>query len=83
MEAVMSANQLDAMWHELHGGLKARWGRLCGDTGAFIDGRREADIAHMQRRYGLTHEEAVSAAKCLRQCGAMDDWNDERSILGM
>jgi hypothetical protein len=50
---------------------------------ALMSGRREADIARMQRRYGLTRDEAICAETCLREPGVLDDWNDDRSILGM
>jgi uncharacterized protein YjbJ (UPF0337 family) len=79
----MSLNQIDAVWREIHGALKAGWGRVFGDAATHAAGRREATVARMQRRYGLTREEATSAEECLREPGVLDDWNDTRSNLGM
>jgi uncharacterized protein YjbJ (UPF0337 family) len=79
----MNANQIDAAWHEFRGALKARWGRIVGDTEALIAGRREATIARMQTRYGLSREEAERAGEFLHEPGMLDDWNDTRSILDM
>jgi uncharacterized protein YjbJ (UPF0337 family) len=79
----MNANHIDAAWREFRGVLKARWGMIVGDTESLTAGRREAAIARMQKRYGLSRDEAEHAGDFLHEPGVLDDWNDTRSILDM
>ncbi len=79
----MSLNHVDAAWREIRGGVKAAWGSLVGDTQMRAAGRREATIARMRKRYGLSKEEVVRACEWLHEPGVLDDWNDTRSILDM
>jgi uncharacterized protein YjbJ (UPF0337 family) len=69
---------------ELRGVLQAGWGRLLGDDATRLSGQQRVLSARLQRRYGLTESEASACANGrLREPGALDDWNDTRSILDM
>jgi uncharacterized protein YjbJ (UPF0337 family) len=80
----MNRLQMEGAWHEFLGRMKLRWGRLVHDDFATFDGRREAITGRMQKRYGISNEEARRRVnEWIREPGVLDDWNDTRSILDL
>lgn len=54
----MNWQQVKGGWKEVKGQVKGRWGRLTDDDLTAIAGDHERLLGRLQRRYGLTQEEA-------------------------
>lgn len=54
----MNSDQIEGSWNILKGKIRQTWGDLTDDEIERIDGRREALIGTIQRRYGIAREEA-------------------------
>jgi uncharacterized protein YjbJ (UPF0337 family) len=53
----MNRDQMQGMWHEFKGKVKAKWGDLTDDDFAESEGRMEELVGRIQRRYGGTRED--------------------------
>lgn len=54
----MNWNQIEGRWTTLKGKAKERWGELSDDELDKIAGQRDQLVGEVQRRYGVTVEEA-------------------------
>lgn len=54
----MNSEQIKGNWNILKGKVKQSWGELTDDEVDKIDGKRDELIGTIQRRYGITKEEA-------------------------
>jgi uncharacterized protein YjbJ (UPF0337 family) len=55
----MDWNQLQAMWPQMRGPLRHRWGRLTEEDLDVIGGHREIFIGRVQERYSIDRAEAL------------------------
>jgi len=63
----MNDDKIKGQWKQLHGKLKARWGKLTDDDLQVADGNTEYIVGKLQERYGM----AKDAAK--KQVQAFDE----------
>jgi len=49
---------LKGKWHQLKGGIKAKWGELTDDDLAMVDGQSEKLMGTLQTKYGYSKEKA-------------------------
>jgi len=63
----MNDDKIKGQWKQLHGKLKARWGKLTDDDLQVADGNTEYLVGKLQERYGM----AKDAAK--KQVQAFDE----------
>jgi uncharacterized protein YjbJ (UPF0337 family) len=54
----MNEDILKGQWHELKGGIKAKWGKLTDDDLTVVNGQAEKLMGILQTRYGYSREEA-------------------------
>jgi uncharacterized protein YjbJ (UPF0337 family) len=54
----MNWDEIEGNWLKFKGEIKERWGRLTDDDMDMINGRRDQLSGEIQRRYGITKEEA-------------------------
>jgi len=54
----MNEDILKSKWHELKGGIKAKWGKLTDDDLTTVNGQSEKLMGILQTRYGYSKEEA-------------------------
>jgi len=54
----MNEDILKGRWHELKGGIKAKWGKLTDDDLATVDGQAEKLMGILQTKYGYAKEKA-------------------------
>lgn len=54
----MNDDRLKGQWKQLHGKLKAQWGKLTDDDLAVADGNAEYLAGKLQERYGIALDEA-------------------------
>lgn len=54
----MNDDKLKGQWKQLHGKLKAQWGKLTDDDLAVADGNVEYLAGKLQERYGIARDEA-------------------------
>ena len=59
----MNADTLKGQWKQLHGKLKARWGKLTDDDLKIADGTTEYLAGKLQERYGIAKDEAQKQIK--------------------
>ncbi len=59
----MNEDTLKGQWKQLHGKLKARWGRLTDDDLDVATGNTEYLAGKLQQRYGMARDEAESQIK--------------------
>lgn len=59
----MKEEILNGKWHELEGGVKARWGRLTDDDLIATDGKVENLVALLQNKYGYSKDQAEEEYK--------------------
>lgn len=50
--------QLEARWDEFAGSARAHWSKLTDEDSQAIAGKHEQLVAQVQKRYGVTKEEA-------------------------
>jgi uncharacterized protein YjbJ (UPF0337 family) len=55
----MNEDKLKGQWKQLHGKLKARWGKLTDDDIEVTDGNAEYLVGKLQERYGIAKDEAM------------------------
>lgn len=55
----MNEDKLKGQWKQLHGKLKARWGKLTDDDIEVADGNAEYLVGKLQERYGIAKDEAM------------------------
>jgi uncharacterized protein YjbJ (UPF0337 family) len=66
----MNWDQLEGKWKEFEGSARAHWSKLTDDDWQTISGKKEHLVGSIQKRYGITEEEAE------RQ---VDEWS--RAVL--
>ncbi|MFS6749760.1 CsbD family protein [Staphylococcus aureus] len=54
----MNEDRIKGQWKQLHGKLKARWGKLTDDDLKVADGNSEYLAGKIQERYGIAKDEA-------------------------
>jgi len=54
----MNEDKIKGQWKQLHGQLKARWGKLTNDDLQVADGNTEYLIGKLQERYGIARDVA-------------------------
>lgn len=54
----MNDDTLKGQWKQLHGKLKAQWGKLTNDDLQVADGNVEYLAGKLQERYGIARDEA-------------------------
>ena len=54
----MNRQIIEGNWKQLKGHIKERWGKLTDDDFDVIEGRRDVLIGTLQKRYGITLDEA-------------------------
>lgn len=54
----MNADKFKGQWKQLHGKLKAQWGKLTEDDLQVADGNVEYLAGKLQERYGMARDEA-------------------------
>jgi uncharacterized protein YjbJ (UPF0337 family) len=54
----MNEDRIKGQWKQLHGKLKARWGKLTEDDLKVADGNAEYLVGKLQERYGIAKDEA-------------------------
>ncbi len=54
----MNRQILEGNWKQLKGRIKERWGELTDDELDVIEGRRDMLVGTLQKRYGITLDEA-------------------------
>jgi uncharacterized protein YjbJ (UPF0337 family) len=54
----MNEDRIKGQWKQLHGKLKARWGKLTEDDLKIADGNAEYLVGKLQERYGIAKDEA-------------------------
>jgi len=59
----MNEDILKGKWHELKGGVKAKWGKLTDDDLISMDGKVENLVALLQEKYGYSKEQAEEEYK--------------------
>lgn len=55
----MNEDILKGKWHELKGGIKAKWGKLTDDDLVTVDGNLERLQGLLQTRYGYSKDKAA------------------------
>ncbi len=58
----MNWDQIDGQWHQVKGGIQARWGKLTDRDVQAIEGKKEVLLGVIQQRYGVLEEEAEKQA---------------------
>lgn len=59
----MNEDILKGKWHELKGGVKAKWGKLTDDDLTTVNGQSEKLLGLLQTKYGYTKEKAEEEYK--------------------
>lgn len=59
----MNADQLKGQWKQIKGEVRKQWGKLTDDEIDRIDGEREKLIGTLQKKYGMTKEQAEREVK--------------------
>lgn len=59
----MNEDRIKGQWKQLHGKLKARWGKLTDDDLKIADGTTEYLAGKLQERYGIAKDEAQKQIK--------------------
>ena len=59
----MNDDKIKGQWKQLHGKLKAQWGKLTDDDLKVADGNSEYLIGKLQERYGIARDEARKQLK--------------------
>ena len=54
----MNEDILKGQWHELKGGIKAKWGKLTDDDLTMVNGQSEKLMGILQTRYGYSKDKA-------------------------
>ncbi|HKV65510.1 MAG TPA: CsbD family protein [Rhodanobacteraceae bacterium] len=54
----MNDDKIKGQWKQLHGKLKAQWGKLTDDDLKVADGNVEYLAGKLQERYGIARDEA-------------------------
>ena len=54
----MNDDKIKGQWKQLHGKLKARWGKLTDDDLQVADGNTEYLVGKLQERYGIARDAA-------------------------
>lgn len=54
----MNDDKIKGQWEQLHGKLKARWGKLTDDDLMIADGSTEYLAGKLQERYGVARDKA-------------------------
>jgi uncharacterized protein YjbJ (UPF0337 family) len=54
----MTWDQLESMWKEYSGSARAHWSKLTEEDWQALNGKREPLVDRVQRRYGITKDEA-------------------------
>ena len=59
----MNRDRFEGNWKQLSGKVKEQWGRLTNDPQREFDGRRDERAGRIQKRYGISKEEAECQLK--------------------
>ena len=68
----MNEDTIEGQWKQLHGRLKARWGKLTDDDLATASGSVEYLAGKLQERYGIARNDAK------RQIEELDEELDDK-----
>ncbi len=80
----MNWDSIQESWKQIRGRVTAQWGPSGNDVRGMTKGRREQLCGRTCQRYGISKEEANRHIDgWIKEPGALDDWNDTRSILDM
>ena len=80
----MTWDHIEGSWHQLRGKARERWGELFGHDADVAEGCREQLAGRIKERYAIEKSCARRRKKSwMKEPGALDDWNDTRSILDM
>ena len=60
---MMNEDILKGKWHEIKGGVKAKWGEITDDELTTVDGKSEKLMGLLQTKYGYTKEKAQEEYK--------------------
>lgn len=63
----MNDDKLKGQWKQLHGKLKAQWGKLTDDDLQVADGNAEYLAGKLQERYGMARDEARKQVAAFNQ----------------
>lgn len=59
----MNAEQIKGQWKQIKGEVKKQWGKLTHDELERIAGEKDVLVGTLQKKYGITKEEAENQVK--------------------
>jgi uncharacterized protein YjbJ (UPF0337 family) len=59
----MNAEQIKGQWKQIKGEIKKQWGKLTDDELERIAGEKDVLVGTLQKKYGMTKEEAENQVK--------------------
>lgn len=62
-EDVMNAEQFKGQWRQIKGEIRKQWGKLTDDELDRIAGEKDVLVGTLQKKYGITKEEAEKQVK--------------------
>ena len=59
----MNRHEFEANWSQLKGSIPAKWNKFLPEDMARLDGKYEPFLGHLQKKYGLSREQAENEIK--------------------
>jgi uncharacterized protein YjbJ (UPF0337 family) len=59
----MNAEQIKGQWRQIRGEIRKQWGKLTDDELDRIAGEKDVLVGTLQKKYGITKEEAEKQVK--------------------
>lgn len=59
----MNAEQIKGQWKQIKGEIRKQWGKLTNDELDRIAGEKDVLVGTLQKKYGITKEEAEKQVK--------------------
>jgi uncharacterized protein YjbJ (UPF0337 family) len=59
----MNAEQIKGQWLQIKGEIRKQWGKLTDDELDLIAGEKDVLVGTLQKKYGITKEEAEKQVK--------------------
>jgi uncharacterized protein YjbJ (UPF0337 family) len=59
----MNAEQIKGQWKQIKGEIRKQWGKLTNDELERIAGEKDVLVGTLQKKYGITKEEAEKQVK--------------------
>lgn len=59
----MNAEQIKGQWKQIKGEIRKQWGKLTNDELDWIAGEKDVLVGTLQKKYGITKEEAEKQVK--------------------